>query len=379
MGQANSIFVWTEKANFFCGEVVRGSINLNCITPFNCHGLHMTVLGEERTHWKEQRSRSRTTSDGRTETEWYDVFFDGHNTFFKVKVMVFNFGGHVQPGQYSFPFSFQIPMGLPGVFEGSSFQQARGSISYSIHAECEVGGIFNPNIRHCQNFIINELLQQNVAPISFREHTNVNCCCCFNRGHADLSVHVSKNCYAPGELAHVICDVRNESSEAFTLVRVKLVRTMNLRAQHHTHTSVDVVSENDYSGIDANSNHAGPNALQLPLQLSPAIYPSVIGRLVQCQYHVEVTLVSKGCCISNLTVRVPVRIYAPQPPPPPAFSAPPPNWAPQQMQPLNLAIPPPAPDALPPPYGAVATQPPYQGGYAQASAPGAAEKTPLLS
>jgi hypothetical protein len=33
----------------------------------------------------------------------------------------------------------------------------------------QVGGMFNPNIRHSQNFFINELLQQNVAPISYNE------------------------------------------------------------------------------------------------------------------------------------------------------------------------------------------------------------------
>jgi hypothetical protein len=66
------------------------------------------ILGEERTHWTEQRTRTRTLQDGRTESETYTEYFDGHNTFFKVKVLVYNFGGFVQPGQYSFPFSFQV-------------------------------------------------------------------------------------------------------------------------------------------------------------------------------------------------------------------------------------------------------------------------------
>lgn len=373
MGQANSMYVYTEKYNYFCGDVVRGNINLNCVAPFNCHGIHMTILGEEQTHWIEHRTRTRTNSQGQQETESYTVPFDGFNTFFKVKVMVFNFGGHVQPGQYSFPFMFQIPMGLPGVFEGSSNQHTRGSISYCIHGECEVGGMFNPNIRHSQNFVINELLQQNVSPISYHQMANVNLCCCINRGQAHLSVHVSKNCFAPGELAQVVCEARNESTESFSYIRVKLVRTMTLWAQHHVHNSVDIVSENDYPGVGANTVHTGAGALQLPLQLAPNIYPSVRGKIVQCSYHVDVTLVSSGCCISNLTVHVPVRIYAPQPPPPPAFAQPPPGWMPQ-MQPLvNISIPPLSHDVLPPPYNTVTSQPAYQSGAA------ASDKTPLLS
>ena len=96
-------------------------------------------------------------------------------------------------------------------------------------------------------------------------------------------------------------------------------------------------------------------------------------------------------------------IYAPQPPPAPIFSAPPPNWAPQQMQrkklcvcrilytcpmfcggyfflsiklyklicfslyfirshpAINVSIPQPSPDCLPPPpYSGVTQQPGYQ-------------------
>ena len=47
--------------------------------------------------------------------------------------------------------------------------------------------------------------------------------------------------------------MRNDSTEAFTATRVKLVRTMHLRAQHHHRQTVDIVSENDYAGIEANS------------------------------------------------------------------------------------------------------------------------------
>jgi len=290
------------------------------------------------------------------------VPFNGCNTFFKANVLVFNFGGQVQPGQYSFPFVFQIPMGLPGVFEGTSSSQARGSISYSIHGECEVGGMFNANIRHQQNFVINELLQENIVPITELKVANVKLCCCITRGHARLSVHVSKNCFAPGEVAQVICEVRNSSTESFSTIRVKLVRTMLLWAQHHSHRCVDVVSENDYGGVGANAVHVGPEALQLPLQLAPNIYPSVHGRTVQCSYQVQVTLVSSGCFVGNLNVTVPVRIYAPQSPPPPVFQQAPPGWSPQMLPAVSVSIPPLAPQVLPPPCtgNTVAMQPGYQ-------------------
>jgi hypothetical protein len=43
MGQANSMYTVTERGDYYCGDVVRGAINLNCVQPFQCTGVHLTV------------------------------------------------------------------------------------------------------------------------------------------------------------------------------------------------------------------------------------------------------------------------------------------------------------------------------------------------
>ena len=71
--------------------------------------------------------------------------------------------------------------------------------------------------------------------------------------------------------------------------------------------------------------HTGTLALPLNADFSP----SVIARLIQCSYIIDVIFVADSVMVSNLHVRIPVRIYAPQPPPTVFVQQAPPGWNPQ--------------------------------------------------
>lgn len=327
---------------------------------------------------------SYTVRDGdRSVTKYRDLPRWGKNIFFEIRVEVFNFGGHVQPGQYSFPFSFVLPHGLPGVFNATGRDQSEARVEYRLRSECCVGGIFNSDLHHTQYLVVNERLNEGINAMVHEKNVTVNCCCCFGRGDASLRTKMDKSCYNPGETAQIVCDVANRSSEAFPIVRVRLERTLLLRDNHgHRHWVKNVVSENDYAGVPENTERLGPNALYLPLNLSSGIYPTTRGRLVECTYAVDVQFAAKGCCVSNLDVRTPVRIYAPLPPPAAFYQQPPPGWSPHVMNPTSVSLPPPPANVLPPPAGAIVDQPSAPPpSYHQAPPPypgGSSIRSPLL-
>lgn len=75
------------------------------------------------------------------------------------------------------------------------------------------------------------------------------------------------------------------------------------------------------------------NPLQLSLQLRHDIAPSVNSRLIRCDYYIDCIFVANGTFVSNLHVKVPVTIYAPQPPAEQFILQLPPGWANAQIMP----------------------------------------------
>ncbi len=103
MGQSasNMVFVATNRYSYFSGDVVQGTVNVNCSTPLRCQALHLLVritrctwlsdnqiTGEESTHWMQRRTRQHTVGTGehrRVVTETYHVPQNGCNVFLRVR------------------------------------------------------------------------------------------------------------------------------------------------------------------------------------------------------------------------------------------------------------------------------------------------------
>eukprot|EP00035_Acanthoeca_spectabilis_P021283 m.437340 g.437340 ORF g.437340 m.437340 type:complete len:437 (+) comp18101_c0_seq1:262-1572(+) len=372
----NAVWVQTEKPSYFEGDVVNGTIYLNCIKAFQCKGLHIEVHGEERTSWVTHHTR--TDAEGRQHQDTRHHY--GHFEFFKQRVLVYNFGGHVTEGQYTFPFQFQLPHGMPGVFNAEAGRGRRSEkdhayIQYRITSECDVRGFFNFDIKHTQHMVVQQRLMQPITQLRLECTEQVTACCCFNKGQAHLAAHLDKSAYVPGENVGIISEITNTSQENFGNVRVELRRRMTLRStnDNETETTDEKVANNTYTGVTAGEVRTGANAMSLPLGLPMDISPSTQGRLIHCEYYVDVVYVASSAIVRNLHVKVPVTIYAPPPPPTMFVQQLPPGWHGQQMAPTQLALP--TPSAPPPSgaYGAPPPQPPMGGGYVEAG-----DKAPLL-
>jgi hypothetical protein len=286
-------------------------------------------------------------------------------------------GQKLNPGQYTFPFTFRLPVGLPGTFRQGSWEEKgatggggmsikgdgrgyqalgdqhhhhhhenifyKGEVIYSLEAEADARE-FMGDVKHRQYLTIYPTLQKEIKSLRESKTANVNFCCCINKGSATMTVHANKNCYVPGETAQIICEAKNDSSVDFTAIRVRLKRRLTLRAHGHNHSSTITVVESRFEGIKANTDSTGEKARQVPIQLvdmkgGSQLVPETMGRLVECKYWVEVEYDIPYC--PDIQIVLPLTIYAPQPAPGWAIAAPPSFWNPDPrnvMQPQVLSI-----------------------------------------
>ena len=109
-----------------------------------------------------------------------------------------------------------------------------------------------------------------------------------------------------------------------------------------------MVARQDYAGVGANEVRDGNNPLMLALPLlSPDIYPSVESRLIHCEYIIDCIFRADGTFVSNLHVKVPITIYAPQPAATVWVQQTPPGWSPQMMPSIQVQLPSINPGMLP--------------------------------
>lgn len=332
----NDVFVWTTKPAYVSGETVTGSVNLNCFRQFPSTGVYVIVRGVEKTNWEEQKTRQ--VEDGRNEdgtvryrTEQYTEYHNGRHVFFDQRICIRPWAGFCVPGQYQFPFSFQLPDGLPGVFEESG---NRWNINYSAETLYRIIGEVDcadgSEIRHSHRLILHERLLSSIQPQTREQTANIFVCCCINRGSVTMKASFNKNAYVPGETAQVVCSVENQSTSEITGIETSLMRRFHMRADGgHHFERVDCIAQARYAGVAAAAstgtdgdaallgNEGGVSSGDrfIPLALNDrqygAIQPSTHGQRIQCEYWVDVH--ATVTCSGGIRIDLPVEIYAPQP------------------------------------------------------------------
>jgi hypothetical protein len=265
--------------------------------------------------------------------------------------MLYNLGGQtLAPGQFTFPFTFRLPTGIPGSFvqgawsdsvlhkgfPGSGWGEdskefARGIVSYTVEVEADAKG-WGGDVSYRQPLTIYPALQTEIKAVKETKTANVMVCCCIDKGSATMTVYFDKNCYIPGERCSIICEAKNDSSVDFNAIKVKIKRQLTLRGDGgRQYNSVTELVREKFDGVKAMTDATGAAARNVPVTLVDqkglgAFVPETSGSLIQCKYWAEVEFDIPYA--PDIEIRLPLTIYAPQPPPDWAFAAPPSYWNP---------------------------------------------------
>lgn len=175
--------------------------------------------------FKDRESHTRQ-HEGRTETITRDVKRRHKRDIFRYKNPVFVFTlPQLMPGDYSIPFSFNMPAGLPSSFQfidDKIWQRPKGKVKYSIKAMM-LDHHGKELMRHKQVLILREMGDAFRENISHNDSHNISTWCCCSQGVSSVNTTFDKNVFEPHELCKAVVNIDNSQCNLeITNVRLAL-------------------------------------------------------------------------------------------------------------------------------------------------------------
>jgi len=323
--------VYVEIANPVCfpGEVVSGFLHVNLVKRIDCTGVYIKVSGKEFVHW------SRTEGAGKSK---HTRHYYGGQTLFKMLVPIQASSSRNLIGQFSFPFTFQLPAGLPGSYSSRASHSLLtshidASISYKIKGVVAVAGVFKSNIRSFADLLLIETPQP-VERVMCEAETNVNVCCLINKGVVKMIAFTDKESYQPGETIRLKASIDNKSSSTIRSVIVELHSILEVQAGYACNGLTKRIAQHVYPGLKPGQGFSDE---ELFVEIPVGIEQQSLGIDVRHSYVVtfraDVSLARDPAC------RIPVGIhFGERPTQVRAEVIVPQRWSPETMAPTAIAL-----------------------------------------
>ncbi|KAK6180221.1 hypothetical protein SNE40_012413 [Patella caerulea] len=291
-----SVFAITfsnPQAIFYGGQTIQGSVILELNAEMKMRGIRLHFEGGARVHWTETRSEG-TGEHQRTVTEDHS----SSETYINHIVVVFGKapgqGGAdpvLQAGRYVYPFSFQLPTGIP-----SSYESEVGQIRYSV-----TGVIDRPwwlDDKTKKAFTIIHPVDLNQEPMArqgaTRNGQKMLCCLCCKSGPISAVLRLGRLGYVPGEAIPITGEIINGSRRKIDSSFADITMTVQYHATYDTKTEHQIVSKLYHGSIlPGDSDTWNGDLLRIPpipptglrgcriiditYRLALTVVPSVIG------------------------------------------------------------------------------------------------------
>jgi hypothetical protein len=325
--------------DYYPGGTVSGNLLLDVDEPKSYKQILVQFVGRSYVHWTESHTEG-SGDNRRTVTRSYT----SSEAYVDLTTIAWNNqqvpGGNLPPGQYSWPFNFNIPPTVPSSFEGSV-----GNIRYSIVATIVTGMLkFNHNVEVLIPVL--QLVQitdpRLLQPVRQEVQKTVCCLCCASQPIV-LNVAAPKTGFCLGESFEVHVSLENGSTRRVSIVAL-LKQSITYSAQGHHRwggkTLVSVASD----AIEGQASRNWDPTINVPTTDIAIIHESSC-RNIKVVYSLEVV-----CRIPNalnLSTAIPLQLGNCRTDGEPSAATFPPPGPQQGLAPA--AYPPPAQPGAPPP------------------------------
>lgn len=220
------------------------------------------------------------------------------------------------PGQYMYPFQYELPVDLPGVFRLESYasgsvDQLDAKIKYKFKATLDVGGYYASDLKADCHVVVHERNLAAIRPSEDATTQSVRFLCCINRGTCHLAVAMDKNVYLPSETAQIQCQITNDSSVEITTMNCLLYQDIQLHLKHGgTLTFSRLMATRSFPGVAAQTSLSQPQPLVLVSDHGEYLNPSTSGTLIQCAYRILIECDIPWC--PDVELHMPVTLIAPE-------------------------------------------------------------------
>lgn len=346
-----TIFIQFDKGSYSPREQVNGTIFLNVFQNYpGAREVSVLIRGFEDTRLIERKTRTTTHRVGKTtttRTHTYYVTHQDYNAFFNHQFVIYRFSTDFIPaGQYTFPFSFALPAGLPSTFNHTFHRYGanHAKVNYTVGARVGAFMQLGAPISCTQNFVLNQELIASTGNVRKEICKEVKSCCCCSKGDSKIVSYFEKNDYCPGETAFMITEVDNSKCKADILeLKGTFKQLLRINARSYSTTLPFDHQTLVMQGIKQGETLLGEQAKRFSLQLKSTngeyLQPTCRGKLVSNEYHLVNSLKMDACiccdihptCSLVLNLRNPDQQTT-------RWEAMPSNWNPQQMSAYNAVF-----------------------------------------
>lgn len=246
------LVVQTDQQLYNPGSQVTGRISIRCTNHCEPKQIILYVRGVEKVSFMDNETRTHEV-DGRRETRTVVVKRRHKKEIFKQEVPAFVFTAPLlQPGDYSIPFSFVMPAGLPSSFQYIDqhiWQKPKGKVKYTIKARM-IDSHTKELMRHKQVLILREqgeAFQQNIV---HTDENNISTWCCMSQGVSRVTTTFEKNVFEPHETCKAIVSIDNSQCNLqIQNVRLCLEQELVLTTGGHTFRHTYTLADQTQGGV----------------------------------------------------------------------------------------------------------------------------------
>jgi len=297
-----------------------GSLELH--RSFEARGVLVKIKGYELAEWEEWRSRQIQEGE-QTRTERYIEIIREKKEFFCQKIVVYPVTGQVMPGEYHFPFQYQLPPTLPGTFyeHGGSFSSGNGYRAEIVYfAKAKIDVKYKHDLKQQINFVVNEKFDKMLQP-AYAENNKTFM---FTSGRLTAKVWLDKNCYFPGNTVIAKLEANNTSTKPTKKLSVYVYKRLQMRAYvYHVDRTTEIYRQN-YAGFPPCFYGIKWLPFPIPLNVQPS---TTTAQHVECKYFFVIECDIPGAIDLkvelNTSILAPQWLFSNQPQPPPVVQLPP--------------------------------------------------------
>lgn len=274
-------------------------------------------------------------------TEWHDEKRKGKKEILHYKQPCFTFTvPMLMPGDYTIPFQFALPQGIPSsiMFQGTGQKRPKAKVKYCIKAILR-NQRDESMMKYKQVLIVREQGDAYQTNINQSQTNNVKTWCCMDQGPSTVNVNFEKNVFEPTDVCKATVNVNNSQCN-LNINHVRLAIEQDLRLTTspgggHSNNETFVLQNQDYPGVAARGADKEPRPLEVDLKqikyvvaasrkkkgvdkplsvedryMLENIAANCKGRLITNQYFLTVRCDFAGCtCCSRTPVcRIPITI-----------------------------------------------------------------------
>ncbi|KAK6174918.1 hypothetical protein SNE40_013477 [Patella caerulea] len=227
-----------DQGVFYGGQLVQGHVTVQLNTEIKMRRIRLEFNGGARVKWSETRSNGQST---------YTVVYSSKELYFEHVLVLFGKdleekGDNpvLQPGSYTYPFSFQLPKQLP-----SSYESSIGRVRYTVTAVIDRPWKFDHKCKRTFTFIdaLDLNLETNAAQGAIQQGEKNLCCLCCKSGPISAVLKLDRLGYVPGEDIRIHGEINNHSRRKMTSSFAEIRMTVQYHTPSKTRTVKNSVSK----------------------------------------------------------------------------------------------------------------------------------------